>query len=95
MENRLHKLFKATRQLWVCARAATAIEYGLMAAGVALIILAAVNNLGGSLSTSFNSIAEALPASSGGIPVNQDDNEDGGGLGDGHDDGGMGDGGGL
>jgi pilus assembly protein Flp/PilA len=39
---------------------ATAIEYGLIAAGVAVAILAAVNNLGSALQTSFTSVSTAL-----------------------------------
>jgi pilus assembly protein Flp/PilA len=39
---------------------ATAIEYGLIAAGIALAIITAVNGLGTSLNTEFNSIGTAL-----------------------------------
>ena len=39
---------------------ATAIEYGLIAAGISLAIIAAVNGLGGSLSTKFGSINSSL-----------------------------------
>jgi pilus assembly protein Flp/PilA len=39
---------------------ATAIEYGLIAAGIALAIITAVNSLGTSLNTGFNSIGTAL-----------------------------------
>jgi pilus assembly protein Flp/PilA len=41
-------------------RAATAIEYGLIAAGIALAIIAAVNGLGGKLNTKFSSINSSL-----------------------------------
>jgi pilus assembly protein Flp/PilA len=40
--------------------AATAIEYGLIAAGIALAIIAAVNGVGTSLSTTFTSISTSL-----------------------------------
>jgi pilus assembly protein Flp/PilA len=40
--------------------AATAIEYGLIAAGIALVIIAIVNSLGGTLKTKFTSINTAL-----------------------------------
>jgi pilus assembly protein Flp/PilA len=40
--------------------AATAIEYGLIAAGIALAIIAAVNGLGTSLNTTFTSINTSL-----------------------------------
>ena len=39
---------------------ATAIEYGLIAAGIAIAIIAAVNALGTQLSANFQSIATAL-----------------------------------
>jgi pilus assembly protein Flp/PilA len=40
--------------------AATAIEYGLIAAGISIAILAAVNGLGSNLNTMFNSINTSL-----------------------------------
>jgi pilus assembly protein Flp/PilA len=40
--------------------AATAIEYGLIAAGISLAIIAAVNSLGTALGSSFASIASSL-----------------------------------
>jgi pilus assembly protein Flp/PilA len=39
---------------------ATAIEYGLIAAGISLVIIAAVNGIGGKLSTTFSSINTSL-----------------------------------
>jgi pilus assembly protein Flp/PilA len=39
---------------------ATAIEYGLIAAGISLVIIAAVNGIGGKLNTTFNSINTSL-----------------------------------
>jgi pilus assembly protein Flp/PilA len=44
---------------------ATAIEYGLIAAGIALAIIAAVQGLGGTLNTKFTEINTSL---SGGAP---------------------------
>ena len=40
--------------------AATAIEYGLIAAGIAVAIIAAVNTLGTNLSGTFSSISSQL-----------------------------------
>jgi pilus assembly protein Flp/PilA len=40
--------------------AATAIEYGLIAAGIALAIIAVVNGLGSKLNTKFSSINSSL-----------------------------------
>ena len=39
---------------------ATAIEYGLIAAGISLAIIAAVNGIGSSLSGKFNDISSSL-----------------------------------
>jgi pilus assembly protein Flp/PilA len=39
---------------------ATAIEYGLIAAGISLAIIAAVNGLGSNLNTKFNDINTSL-----------------------------------
>jgi pilus assembly protein Flp/PilA len=41
-------------------RAATAIEYGLIAAGIAVAIIAVVQGVGGSLVTTFTSVQTAL-----------------------------------
>jgi pilus assembly protein Flp/PilA len=41
-------------------RGATAIEYGLIAAGISIAIIAAVNGLGTQLSTNFTSISTSL-----------------------------------
>jgi pilus assembly protein Flp/PilA len=43
-------------------RATTAIEYGLIAAGVAVVIVASVNAIGGSLTTMFTSVSTQLGA---------------------------------
>jgi pilus assembly protein Flp/PilA len=40
--------------------AATAIEYSLIAAGIALVIIATVNNIGTKLKTTFSTVASAL-----------------------------------
>jgi pilus assembly protein Flp/PilA len=44
---------------------ATAIEYGLIAAGIAVVIIAAVQLIGTNLTTTFNTVASAVkgPAS--------------------------------
>lgn len=39
---------------------ATAIEYGLIAASIAVVIISAVQLLGTNLTTTFNSVANAL-----------------------------------
>ncbi|MDR3466011.1 MAG: Flp family type IVb pilin [Xanthobacteraceae bacterium] len=45
---------------WADRTGATAIEYGLIAAGISLAIIAAVNGLGSALSSSFTSISTSL-----------------------------------
>jgi pilus assembly protein Flp/PilA len=39
---------------------ATAIEYGLIAAGIAVVIIAAVNTVGSNLSTTLDTVASSL-----------------------------------
>jgi len=39
---------------------ATAIEYGLIAAGISVVIIATVNTIGSKLNTSFDSISTQL-----------------------------------
>jgi pilus assembly protein Flp/PilA len=39
---------------------ATAIEYGLIAAGISIVIIASVNSIGSSLNTKFDSISTQL-----------------------------------
>jgi pilus assembly protein Flp/PilA len=41
---------------------ATAIEYGLIAAGIAVAIIAVVNGLGTQLSTTFGKVTDAMAA---------------------------------
>jgi pilus assembly protein Flp/PilA len=48
------------RRFVVDENGATAIEYGLIAAGIALAIITVVNNLGTSLNDKFGSISSSL-----------------------------------
>ena len=54
---RLRKLFRDEE-------GATAVEYGLMVALIAIVIIGAVTILGTNLSTKFNSVAVAVGAAS-------------------------------
>ena len=49
-------LFKRLRE----TRAATAIEYGLIAAGISLVIISTVNGMGGKLNSKFASLNNSL-----------------------------------
>lgn len=51
---------KIVRRFLSDERGATAIEYGLIAAGISLAIIAAVNNLGSKLSSKFAAISSSL-----------------------------------
>ena len=51
---------KIIAKFWADESAATAIEYGLIAAGISLAIIAAVNGLGSTLNTKFTSINTSL-----------------------------------
>ncbi|MFZ0845668.1 MAG: Flp family type IVb pilin [Pseudolabrys sp.] len=53
MINRLRAFIK-------CESGATAIEYGLIAAGISVAIIAVVNGLGTKLNTKFTSISSQL-----------------------------------
>jgi len=44
---------------------ATAIEYGLIAAGISIVIIAAVNGVGSQLKTTFASISNTLASDNG------------------------------
>ena len=48
------------KKFWSDESGATAIEYGLIAAGIALAIITVVNNLGTSLNDKFGSISSSL-----------------------------------
>lgn len=47
-------------KFWADQSGATAIEYGLIAAGIALAIIAAVNGLGSTLNGTFTSVNSSL-----------------------------------
>lgn len=49
-----------------CQKGATAIEYGLIAAGIAVAISVVVFTLGGKVEGTFQSVSDALPAGGGG-----------------------------
>jgi pilus assembly protein Flp/PilA len=48
------------RRFWADQSGATAIEYALLAAGIALVIISVVNAMGTNLKTKFNSINSSL-----------------------------------
>jgi pilus assembly protein Flp/PilA len=48
------------RKFWTDETGATAIEFGLIAAGISLAIIAMVNGLGGKLNTKFTAINASL-----------------------------------
>ncbi len=51
---------KLLAKFWADQSGATAIEYGLIAAGISLAIIAVVNGLGSTLNTKFSSINTSL-----------------------------------
>ena len=50
-------------RLWRDTRAATAIEYGLIAALIAVAAIAAMKGLGSKLTTTFNNVSSNMKAS--------------------------------
>ena len=57
LEGKLKKVFK---QFLADESGATAIEYGLIAAGISLAIIAVVNGLGSNLNDKFTSVNSSL-----------------------------------
>jgi len=54
------RMIALVRKFWADETAATAIEYGLIAAGISLAIIAVVNGIGSKLNTKFSSINSSL-----------------------------------
>ena len=48
------------RHFWTNERGATAIEYAIIAAGIAVVLVTAVSAIGTSLKSSFTSVATGL-----------------------------------
>ena len=57
---RIHKIQARIYRMFVSDRGATAVEYGLIVALIALAIIAGVTLLGGNLLELFNSSADAV-----------------------------------
>jgi len=51
---------RSVLKFWNDESGATAIEYGLIAAGIALAIIAVINGLGSTLNTTFSSVNTSL-----------------------------------
>ena len=56
----VQRMIALVRKFWTDETGATAIEYGLIAAGISLAIIAAVNGIGAHLNTKFASINSSL-----------------------------------
>jgi pilus assembly protein Flp/PilA len=54
------RMITLVRKFWADETGATAIEYGLIAAGISLAIIAVINGLGSKLNTKFTSINSSL-----------------------------------
>ena len=52
---------KLLRRFMLCREGVTAIEYALIASGIALAIVTGVGTVGTSLSTAFTNVANAFP----------------------------------
>jgi pilus assembly protein Flp/PilA len=57
---RAFKMVRVLKAFFADETGATAIEYGLIAAGISLAIIAAVNGLGSKLNTKFSAINSSL-----------------------------------
>lgn len=56
----IHNSLRAAARLWKDESGATAIEYGLIAAGIAVAIVVALTTVGGNLKNTFNNVAGNL-----------------------------------
>ena len=54
------RIIQASKALWSDRSGVTAIEYGLIAAGVAVVIVVAVGSVGTQLGVVFNGITKSL-----------------------------------
>jgi len=54
------RIITLVRKFWADETGATAVEYGLIAAGIALAVIAVVNGLGTKLNAKFTSINASL-----------------------------------
>jgi len=54
------KMYVWARNRVECDEGATAVEYGIMVAGIAVLIIAAVWALGGGIRTLFEGVADAI-----------------------------------
>ena len=59
-ENRTKRMKDLALKFWSDESGATAIEYGLIAAGIAIAIITAVNNLGTNLNSVFTTVNNSL-----------------------------------
>ena len=53
---------KFVKKLFITKKAATAIEYGLIAALIAIVAVAAMTKVGGRISTTFNNVSSNIKA---------------------------------
>jgi pilus assembly protein Flp/PilA len=56
----MSKIINFARQFWADEEGATAIEYGLLAALIAVVIIAGVASIGTNLETTFLKIADCM-----------------------------------
>lgn len=56
----MEKLVQQVRNFWIDETGATAVEYGMMVALIAAVIVATVQILGGQINAAFNAIVAAL-----------------------------------
>lgn len=67
----MNRFFKFGKSLWKDESGATAIEYGLLAALIAVVIIGAVGTLGSTMKTNFEKIQTELVAN--GVEVAAED----------------------
>jgi pilus assembly protein Flp/PilA len=63
LEDAMIELMRIMQTLWKDEEGATAVEYGIMVALIAMVIIVAVALVGTNLSTLFNNVATHVPGS--------------------------------
>lgn len=58
----MEKLVQKVRNFWYDEAGATAVEYGMMVALIAAVIVTIVATLGGQINTAFTTVSNALAA---------------------------------
>ncbi|MEO0466059.1 MAG: Flp family type IVb pilin [Pseudomonadota bacterium] len=57
----MQELIRTWREVWTCRRAATSIEYGLIAALMTIALIASISTVGSPAGNNFNTVMNMWP----------------------------------